>query len=297
MDKAYITIFTPTYNRYKYITGLYETLKKQSCYDFEWLIVDDGADETESYIKKLIEDNNEFIIRYYKKTEERGVARSMNLAISEAKGNLFMKVDDDDELLPGAISKIIKYSKTISEDEKFAGLSCMRAHRDFTVIGENAGLKPGQYIDCTGLERKKKKLRGDKAEVYFTRILRKFYPMPCIKGEYYEWEALLWDRIAHAGYKIRWYGDIIYLTEYLPGGITDTESKARYENFKTYTLLIEQIIEYDEYSIIDKIKHLCRYFEIARKKEMTFSMFGNNFNSHKFIKCSCWTLSLITCHI
>ena len=47
-----ITIFTPTYNRAYIIGKLYQSLCKQTCQDFEWLILDDGStDNTESIIK------------------------------------------------------------------------------------------------------------------------------------------------------------------------------------------------------------------------------------------------------
>ena len=38
-----ITIFTPTFNRARRLSKLYESLKKQAFNDFEWLIVDDGS--------------------------------------------------------------------------------------------------------------------------------------------------------------------------------------------------------------------------------------------------------------
>jgi hypothetical protein len=37
--KPYITVFTPTYNRAYTLRRLYESLRKQTQYDFEWLIV------------------------------------------------------------------------------------------------------------------------------------------------------------------------------------------------------------------------------------------------------------------
>ncbi|MDC5446286.1 glycosyltransferase family 2 protein, partial [Acinetobacter baumannii] len=43
-----LTIFTPAYNRAHTLGRLYESLKKQTLKNFEWLIVDDGStDHTE----------------------------------------------------------------------------------------------------------------------------------------------------------------------------------------------------------------------------------------------------------
>ena len=49
-----ITVFTPTYNRAKLLSKLYDSLKAQTSFDFEWLIVDDGStDNTLEELKKL----------------------------------------------------------------------------------------------------------------------------------------------------------------------------------------------------------------------------------------------------
>ena len=45
MYKHRITVFTPTYNRAYIIGNLYESLKRQSFTDFEWLVVDDGPSD------------------------------------------------------------------------------------------------------------------------------------------------------------------------------------------------------------------------------------------------------------
>ena len=38
-----VTVFTPTYNRGYIIGNLYESLKKQQCKKFEWIVIDDGS--------------------------------------------------------------------------------------------------------------------------------------------------------------------------------------------------------------------------------------------------------------
>ena len=64
-----LTIFTPAYNRAHTITRTYESLCKQNCKDFIWLIVDDGStDNTAALVKSWQEIDNGFEIRYvYKK--------------------------------------------------------------------------------------------------------------------------------------------------------------------------------------------------------------------------------------
>ena len=44
-----ITIFTPAYNRAHTIGRTYESLCRQTCKDFEWLVVDDGSKDNTAY--------------------------------------------------------------------------------------------------------------------------------------------------------------------------------------------------------------------------------------------------------
>ncbi|HIX13648.1 MAG TPA: glycosyltransferase, partial [Candidatus Anaerofilum faecale] len=48
----FLTIFTPAYNRAHTLARTYESLRRQDCKDFVWLIVDDGSiDETADRVK------------------------------------------------------------------------------------------------------------------------------------------------------------------------------------------------------------------------------------------------------
>ena len=53
-----ITIITPTYNRINRLPALYESLKNQTCKDFEWFVVDDGStDGTCDYLEEISREN------------------------------------------------------------------------------------------------------------------------------------------------------------------------------------------------------------------------------------------------
>ena len=64
---AFLTVFTPAYNRAHTLPRTYESLCQQDCKDFIWLIVDDGStDETADLVKGWQKEKNIFI----KKMEE-----------------------------------------------------------------------------------------------------------------------------------------------------------------------------------------------------------------------------------
>ena len=71
INKPILTVFTPAFNRAYSLHLCYESLKRQSCKDFKWLIIDDGSiDNTKQLVQSWINSDNEFEIQYvYKKME------------------------------------------------------------------------------------------------------------------------------------------------------------------------------------------------------------------------------------
>ena len=66
MKREFLTVFTPAYNRAKTLPRTYESMKKQSCKEFVWLIVDDGSqDNTRELVKAWQEEEIGFRIEYF----------------------------------------------------------------------------------------------------------------------------------------------------------------------------------------------------------------------------------------
>lgn len=268
MDKAKVTIFTPTYNRDQYISNLFRSLQNQTVMPVEWIVIDQGEDRTEELVKGFQKEVS-FPVVYKRLVGERGISRAFNLMMDIASGDLVMKVDDDDTLTPDAIEAIIGIESTIMDRGSFAGVSGLRQYPDGKVIG-GEWTHEVDWIDCTNLERDKYQLNGDKAEAYYLKVLREYGPIPTVAGEYFTWEAVLWDRIAHAGKKIRWCNRKIYCTEYLPGGATNTRVEARKKNFFTYSIFVSERMKYTEIPFLSRLKLCCRYFELLREMKISF---------------------------
>lgn len=218
---SFITIFTPTYNRRQLIDRLYQSLLTQTEKNFEWIIVDDGStDDTENYFSELLTQAHPFPIRYIKQ-ENGGKHRAINHGIKKATGNLFFIVDSDDYLLPNAIEKINQWEASLDNSHNWCGIAGLRGFSKEKVLGQHPSV---DYIDAKNTERNKYRLDGDKAEVYFTNILKK-YPFPEIPGEKFISEETVWNAIARDGYYIRWFNEIIYICSYLENGLTKDNSK------------------------------------------------------------------------
>lgn len=247
-----VTVFTPTYNRAYIIENLYRSLQRQTCRDFEWLIVDDGSsDNTEEVIKKWQNEENDFPIRYYKK-ENGGKCRAINYGVDFAEGLLFFNVDSDDYLTDDAIEKVIRWEENLPKDKKYCG-----------VVG-NLGTSetetpntpwPEPYRDANLLERYEEytphPIDGERAWVFYTEIQKK-YKYPEFEGENFITPAVTWNRMAHDGYLVRIYDDIIWVYEYQPDGLTASGSKRFIQRPQGHGLCLREKAEFLNYSFKQK---------------------------------------------
>ena len=251
-----ITVFTPTYNRAHTLQRLYESLKRQTEYRFEWLIVDDGSeDHTPELIQKYRKENVLFSIRYYRQ-ENGGKHRAVNFGITKANGKLFFIVDSDDYLADNAIEIILRMCETLPQHtaKKYAGVAGGKGHDNGSMVGSSFD---GKTLDCLAIEREKYGITGDKAEVFLTEVLRK-YPFPVFQGEKFVTEATVWDRISLDGYYIRYFNEIIYFCEYLEDGLTEQGLALYYKNPQGYGCYLRQARKAGKFE-----KKIQAYFDTA----------------------------------
>ncbi len=193
-----LTIFTPTYNRKKYLTRLYRSLIQQQQQYFEWLIIDDGStDGTKQFINELIEAHRKkpgsFKIRYYHQ-ENSGKMIAYNAGLDLARGKFFYCVDSDDFLPDNTIHAILDSTKKL--ERKTPGIIGVKM--DIRVP------KPqGQFPDNTSSSRineiyTKHHFRGELALIFNLELTRHI-KFPIIGGEKFIPEAYLYDIIDSQG--------------------------------------------------------------------------------------------------
>ena len=249
MEFSYpVTVFTPTYNRAYILGDLYHSLQRQTCMDFEWLIVDDGsADDTKALVASWQGEENPFPIRYIYQ-ENGGKCRAINRGLKEADGRLFFTVDSDDYLTDDAIEKVIRWGGELPADGHFCGYV---GNRGITPTQTPNRLFPGGYLDGTALNRYDQ-VDGERAFVFYTEIHRK-YLYPEFPGEKFLTEAVTWDLMAHDGYKMRFYNDIIWIWEYKDDGLTRAGYRVFLENPQGTGLFFRQKAEFLHYSLWNKL--------------------------------------------
>lgn len=210
-----ITVFTPTYNRAYILGTLYRSLQRQSFRNFEWLIVDDGSsDGTRELVESWQREDNPFSIHYIYQ-ENGGKCRAINRGLEAAQGELFFTVDSDDYLTDDALEKVNRWEAALPKDQKFCG---MVANRGYSPEYTPNTLFEGDWFDGNAFDMYGK-IDGERALIFYTEIHRQ-YLYPEFPGEKFMTEAVTWNRMAHDGYRIRYFNDIIWIWEYKDDGLT-----------------------------------------------------------------------------
>lgn len=210
-----ITILTPTYNRAYRLPKLYESLKKQTNNNFDWLIIDDGSsDDTKKVVESWIKEKK--ISIHYKYQKNGGKHKALNNGISSIKNELTFIVDSDDYLTKDAIETINTYYEKYKKDQTICGFSFLREFPNGEINGQKFKENEyySDYISC----RINENVLGDKAEVYKTKILKQF-PFLEVEGENFLSEDYVWIQIAEK-YNMIHINKPIYIGEYLSDGLT-----------------------------------------------------------------------------
>lgn len=112
MQKPYVTIITPIYNRSKTIKRALSSVEKQSYKEFEYILVDDGStDNIDSIIEHFILTTS--IPTMYIKKSNGGVHTARNIGVKHARGFLCCFLDSDDEFVENGIQLLVNAWKEI----------------------------------------------------------------------------------------------------------------------------------------------------------------------------------------
>lgn len=207
-----LTIFTPTYNRAYTLHLGYEALLRQTCRDFEWLIVDDGStDNTRELVEGWIQENK-IPIRYHYQ-QNQGMHGAHNTAYRLIETELNTCIDSDDYMPDDAVEKIITFWREHGSDQ-VAGIIGLDADFEGHLIGtkfegNNQRITLGGFYANGG--------KGDKKMVYRTEVIKQYPEYPLFKGEKYVSLGYKCELIDQ-DYPLLTLNEVLVKVEYRPDG-------------------------------------------------------------------------------
>lgn len=175
-----LTVFTPTYNRAHTLPRVYESLKSQTCKDFEWLVVDDGSTDGTGQLVRSWIDEGVLPIRYIHK-ENGGLYTGYNAAYENIETELNVCVDSDDAMPEDAVEKIVNYWN-IKGSGKYCGIIGLDVDMDTREpIG---GRFPDGMTECFFPELRARNIhKGDTKQVMRTDLMKEVAPQVGFPGE------------------------------------------------------------------------------------------------------------------
>lgn len=177
---APLTVFTPAFNRAYCLDKCYESLKRQTCHDFIWLIVDDGSsDNTRELVEEWIKEDLVSIKYVYQMNQ--GMHGAHNTAYENCHTELNVCIDSDDYMTDDAVEKILAFWKKHGH-EKYSGIIALDITTEGKIIGKEL---PSDKKSTTLAEYYSKGGKGDKKLIYRTDVMKKYPPYPVFEGEKY----------------------------------------------------------------------------------------------------------------
>lgn len=100
-----VSVVIPVYNLEGYLAPCIESVRRQSYPDFEAIVVDDGSkDGSLAEIRRLTAGDDRFVVL---STENRGVARARETALSRSRGRYVCFLDGDDWWEPDMLERMV----------------------------------------------------------------------------------------------------------------------------------------------------------------------------------------------
>ena len=260
---ALLTVFTPAYNRARTLPRTYESLCKQECKDFVWLIVDDGStDNTADLVKSWQKKESGFEIQYIYK-ENGGMHTAHNTAYENIHTELNVCIDSDDKMAPEAIGKIKRTWEQVRH-KGYAGIIALDADFNGNIIGKGF---PDNMVETTLGGYYAAGGAGDKKLIYRTDVINSVPPYPVFPGEKYVGLVYKYTLVDQK-YKLFVLNDIICEVEYQPDGSTGTMWNQYLKNPNGFAFLRKVAMQYpsSKKRLVKDCIHYCSSSQIAKNK-------------------------------
>ncbi len=218
-----LSIVTPTYNRAPYLEQCFRSLEAQTNHDFEWILVDDGStDNTADIVSAFHTDR--FPIRFVRKANG-GKHTALNASHPYIHGTYVLILDSDDYLTETAVETVLAAWGRFEQNPEVGIVTFLKGTDvDHPVCAAAEYDVPVEIMRY----RRIRYTRTDCCEVIRAELFKR-YPFPEFAGERFLAESALWDRVSFT-HKCVYQPSVIYICEYLDGGLTKSGRAMRIRN-------------------------------------------------------------------
>ena len=259
-----VSVVTATYDRAHLLPRLYRSLCAQTFEDFEWVVIDDGSrDRTEALVADLAAAAPFPVV--LRRQPNSGKHAALNHAARIASGRYFAAIDSDDHYEPHALARLVDSWGELEHREDVCEVQGYTADEHGRLIGNPfpPGLDESDYLSLVYRHR----AVGDRMGMHRTDLIRAF-PFPEDLGRFVN-EAIVWHRLARAGYRVRLLHEVLARKEYLPTGLTGSERRDLRERAPSNLVFHRELATYPQLPLKERYR---TYANIVRNGIHTGSL-------------------------
>ena len=222
MTTPFLSVVTPTYNRSALLKTCFDSLCRQTDLDFEWIVIDDGStDDTEALVRAFQAD---FPI-YFHKQKNGGKHTALNAAHAYVHGSYVLILDSDDQLVSSAVEQVKSGWTQYQDDPEIGIVTFLKGESEDKPLC----MAPDEGVPVDIMRyRRRCFYSSDCCEVIRAELFLQ-YPFPVFEGERFLAEGALWNRVSFT-HQCVYFNKVIYLCEYLEGGLTKSGRGMRIRN-------------------------------------------------------------------
>ena len=198
MTRPAVSVLTPVWNRAHLLPRLYESLRRQTLKNFEWIVVDDGSTDGASALVRRWAAEAGFPISCFSYANNRGKLAALNSGKKLVSGKYTLLIDSDDALLDDAMETVSRWiGRTgFDADPQILGL----AFRYIDDFGRPVGFPFAAEAARMGNReaRYRSGINFDVMRLVKTRILQCSDFMELDGGEHVP-EVLFWNGVSDRG--------------------------------------------------------------------------------------------------
>jgi glycosyltransferase involved in cell wall biosynthesis len=220
-----VSIITAAYNAESYLLDTYDSLKRQTLDDWEWLVTDDcSSDHTLSILNSIAEQDSR--VKVFHNKVNSGAAVSRNKSLLHANSKFIAFIDSDDLWLPDKLHKQIKFMGE-NIDFSFTAYELI----DAQGLQMDQQVDSGQYGAFSYADMLRKKATLGCSTVIIRRTAFTDLTMPLIRtGQDYAF----WLKLLKTGKSAYVLGDVCSQYRILPNSISRNKFKKAKRQWQIY---------------------------------------------------------------